>query len=148
MTGPVIIGGVNSHAGTRLAILVEGHARRHGVVREGAVAVVMVELIRLRVVGDAEVQPAVAVIIEQGDAKRFARGIVKPRPPGDVLKSAVAFVTVKSRALSFVCFRRAVGLALAVERTKAVFVNGPLDVVADKEVELPIFVVIEPRGAG
>ena len=42
---------------------------------ERAVPVVAIELVGLGVVGDEEVGPAVAVVVEHGDAERLAGGI-------------------------------------------------------------------------
>jgi len=85
-SGSVIIAGVDPHPGTRCAGFAEGHACSDRLIREGSFPVVLVEFIWLRVVGDEEIQPAVAVVIEQRDAERFAGGIVKSRTLRDVFK--------------------------------------------------------------
>ena len=45
-------------------------------------------------------------------------------------------------------FRRAVGLVLAIHAAEHVMLRGPLDIVADEEVEQAVAVVIEPERGG
>ena len=90
--GVVEIRDVDAHAGARLAVFAEGHAGAHGNVFEGAVAQIAVELVGLRVVGDQEVRPAVAVVIEQGHAQRFRSGVEDAALGGDILERAVAAI--------------------------------------------------------
>ena len=71
----IVVGGVGAHRAARDAVLRERHAGRNALLGERAVAVVSIELVRLRVVGDEEVGPAVAVVVDHGDAQRLARGI-------------------------------------------------------------------------
>ena len=73
--GAVVVAGVDAHRAARDAVLAVGHAGRDPLLGERAVPVVAIELVRLRVVGDEDVGPAVAVVIEDGDAERLARGI-------------------------------------------------------------------------
>src|ERR1700688_3406705 len=49
--GVVVIGGVYAHAGAGYAVFAEGYACNDGLFGEGAVAVVAIELVGLRVVG-------------------------------------------------------------------------------------------------
>src|SRR6185369_10951996 len=72
----VVITRIDTHPGARRACFAERHAGDHGVVGEGAVVVVAVELVWFGVVGDEEIHPTVVIVIEQCDAQSFACGIV------------------------------------------------------------------------
>ena len=93
--GAVVVGGVDAHAGARHAGLVERHAGRDADVGERAVLLVLVEAVRLRVVGDEQVEPAVAVVIEQRDAERLRGRVVEAGSLRRVLERAVAAVAVE-----------------------------------------------------
>ena len=146
--GAVVVGGVDAHAGARDARFVERDARGDADVGERAVLLVLVEPVRLRVVGDEQVEPAVAVVIEQRDAERLRGRVVETRLLRHVLERAVAGVAIERRALTLVRLGRAVRLRLAVERAEQVLLDRPVDVVGDEQVEPAVAVVVEPRGAG
>ena len=50
--GVIEIGRVDPHSGARFAVLAESHAGAHSDILKGAVAVIAIKLIRLRIVGD------------------------------------------------------------------------------------------------
>ena len=143
----VVVGGVDAHARARDAGFVERDAGRHADVREGAVSLVAIQLVRLRVVGDEQIEPAVGVVIDQGDAERFGRRVIETGAMRDVLERPVPLVPEQRRALAFVGFRRAIGLRLAVERAEQILLDRPVHVVRDEEVEQTVAVVVEPRRA-
>ena len=64
----VVVGGVGAHSGAGYAVFAEGDAGGDAALFEGSVFLIEVELVRLRVVGDQEVGPAVGVVIEDCDA--------------------------------------------------------------------------------
>jgi hypothetical protein len=144
---PVVVGGVDPHRRARHAGLAERHARRHPDLAEGAVAVVVEELVRLRVVGHEEVGPAVAVVVQHRHAERLRRRLMDPGRLRHVLERAVAAVLVEGGALALVGLRRAVALRLAVERAVEVLRRRPLDVVGNEEIEAAVAVVVEEGGA-
>ncbi len=90
--GVIEIRGVDSHAGAGLAVLAESHAGSHGDIFERAVALIAVELIRLRVVGDQQVRPAVVIVIEHRHAQRFRGAVEDAALRRDVFKGAVAAI--------------------------------------------------------
>ena len=145
--GAVVVGGVDAHAGARHARFVERHACSDGDVGEGAVLLVLVEAVRLRVVGDEQVEPAVAVVIEERDAERLRGRVVETGFLRRVLELAAAGVAIERRALPLVRLGRAVRLRLAVERAVQVLLDRPVDVVGDEQIEPPVAVVVEPRRA-
>ena len=67
-TGAVEIGGIDAHACAGFAFFAEGDAGFDGDIFERAVALIAVELVGLRVVGDEKVGPAVAIVVEHGNA--------------------------------------------------------------------------------
>ena len=69
--GAVVIGGVDAHAGARDAIFAEGDSGGNSALFEGAVLLIQVKLVGLRVVGDQDVGPSIVVVIENGDAQAF-----------------------------------------------------------------------------
>src|SRR5580693_4442987 len=142
------VGRVRAHAGAHSARVAEGDSDRHAYVGERSVVIVVIKLVRFGVIRDEEIHPTVAVVIEQRDAKRFARGIKKPSLLGDVFEDSVTFVVVEARTLAFVGLWRAVGLVLVVECTVLVLLDRPFDVVRNKKVELSVVVVVKPNGAG
>src|ERR1035437_8768628 len=146
--GVVEVGGVHAHAGARFAVVAEGHAGAHRDVFESAVAQVAIELVGLRVVGDEEVWPAIAVEIQQGYAQRFRRAVEDAALGRDIFERAVAAVAEEPAGLAVIGFGRAIRLALAIHAAENVVRRGPLDVVADQEVEPAVAVEIEPDGRG
>ena len=125
----------------------ECDAGADGDVLERAVAVVAVQPVRLGVVGDEQVHPAVAVEVEHRHAESLRRRVEDAGLARDVLERAVAAVVKERRALALVRLRRAVRLVLAVERAVQVGLDGPLDVVRDEQIELAVVVVVEPQRA-
>src|SRR5579883_2192035 len=115
MAGQVIVDGIDAHAGTSFTGIAEGNAGAECLISKRSVVVIVVKLVRLRVVGDEEVQPAVVVIIEQSHPQRFAGGIVETSFFRYIFKPAVAEIMKERCALAFVQFGRAVGFVLAIE---------------------------------
>ena len=135
--GAVVVGRVHAHAGARDAGLVEGDAGGDADVGERAVLLVLVEAVRLRVVGHEQIEPAVAVVIEQRDAERLGRRIEDAGLLRRVLELPVAEVPEERRALPLVGLRRAVRLRLAVERAVEILLDRPVDVVRDERSSRP-----------
>ena len=144
----VVVRGIDAHAGARSAGLTKSNTRDHGVIGERAVTIVSIEFVWLGVIRDKQIHPAVVVIIEQSDTECLACRVVYARLCSDVLERAVAAIVKQRRALAFVGLRGAVRLVLAVERAVLIGLHGPLNVVADKKIELAVVVVVEPRSAG
>ncbi len=146
--GMIVIGGVNAHAGAGYAVFAEGDSGDDGFFGEGAVAVVAIELVGLGVVGEEEIGPAVVVVINDGDAESFGGGIGEAGFFGGVFESAVAAIVPEADGGAFEGFGRAVGFAFAVERAVEIGFDGPLNVIGDDKIELAVFVVVDPGGAG
>ncbi len=69
MAGVFIVAVIHSHARPGGAGVAVGHARLHGNIGEGAVMVIAIELIRLGVVGHQQVEPAIVIVVKQGNAE-------------------------------------------------------------------------------
>ena len=110
--------------------------------------VVDVELVGLRVVGDHQVGPAIAVHVEHRHAERLGRVVEQPGLCRSVFKLAIAEVVPQAHRRAFVRLRRAIRLVRSVERAIDVALRSPLHVVGDDQVELAVAVVIHPRRAG
>src|SRR5262245_44759894 len=68
----VNIGGVNSHSRLGLAVFADGDAGLEGYFTEAPVVIVTEEEVRVGVIGDEEVLPAVVVEVKGDDAKTAA----------------------------------------------------------------------------
>ena len=132
----VVVGGVDPHAAAGDAGLGERHAGGDADLLEGAVALVAVEEVRLRVVGHRQVLPAVAVQVEHRDAERLGGRLVEAGLLGGVLEACrPALVAVEAGRGAGVGLRRAVGLGLAVQGAEEVVVRRPGDVAGGVDVE-------------
>ena len=91
------IGGVGAHAGFGAAIFAEAGARGVADVSECAVAVIEIEKISLRIVGDENVWPAVVIEIGEDDGEAFAVFVDEAGFGGDVGERAVAIIVIEAR---------------------------------------------------
>ena len=146
--GVVEVAGIDTHPRPRLAVLAEGDAGLQRHVLERAVAQIPIQLVRLRVVGDEEIGPAVLVVVDHRHAERFRAGVEDAARGGDVLERAVAAVTEQPAGLAAIRLRRAVGLLLAVEAAEDVVLRRPPDVVADEQIEQAVAIEVEPQRGG
>ena len=124
--GVVEVAGVDAHAGARFAFRAERQPRFDGDVLERAVAQVAIELVRLRVVGDEQIRPAVDVVVDHRHAERLRARVEDAARRGDVFEGAVAAVVEQPARVAAVRFRRAVRLLLAVEAAEDVVFRRPL----------------------
>src|SRR5258705_5014948 len=88
------VAGISAHARARCACFAKGHAGGHRLICKSTVAVILVELIWLSVVGNEEIHPTIAVVVDQCDPDRFARGIVESSALCDGFKTAATPVTL------------------------------------------------------
>src|SRR5271166_1718927 len=146
--GVVEIGDVNAHSRARFSFAAESEPGLDGGIFEGAIALVAIELIRLRVVGDKEVGPAVVIFVEQCHAERFRTAVEDSATGGDVFECAVAAIVEEPAGGPPICFGRAVRLVLAVETAEHVRFRRPLHVIADVEIEQAVTVIVKPNSRG
>ena len=143
--GVVEVSRVDPHARPRLAIVAERDAGCERDVPEAAVALIAIELVRLCVVGDEDVRPAVLIVIEQRDTERLRAGVEDAAGRGHVLEGAVAAIAEQPAGLAAVRLRRAVRLLLAVEAAEDVVLGRPLHVVADEQIEQAVAIEVQPH---
>ena len=152
----VEVAGIHAHAGLRGAEAAQRRAGEQGGVHQRAVPLVDPQEVLGAVVGDVDVQPAVAVVVGGGDAQRGSEspqrrardpaGIdVAERARADVLERAVAAVAIEAVGQPPVGFRRAV-----VARPRRVGADGAIvevvvDVVADVQIQPTVPVVVDER---
>src|SRR5262249_31207282 len=106
------------------------------------------EEIRVRVVGDEDVLPAVVVEVECNYAQTTAG--VRPDPGGfsNIFEGAVAIVMVKRRLLPAKLIRVAVSpVPRLLVAAPDVVIRRPCYVIGDREIEFAVSVIIEPGGA-
>ena len=144
----VEVGRVDAHAGARPAVGAEGDAGLDADLLEGAVALVAIELVGLRVVGDDQIRPAVLIVVEHRHAERFRARVEDAARRGDVLERPVAAVAKEPAGVAAVGLGRAIRLLLAVGAAEDVVLGRPLDVVADEEVEQAVAIEVEPERRG
>ena len=120
----VVVADGHAHVGLLAPRLVQGRARGVADVLERAVAAVAVEVVRRGVVGHEEIEPAVVVEVEEGDAEAVeAGGVGHARPRAHVGERAAAVVAEEVVALALQAARSAHhGLAavFAVGRARGV----------------------------
>ena len=86
----VVIGPVCAHSPARHTILAVGHPRGHAFFGEPALPVIAVQFVGLGVIGDEDIGPTVAVVIENCDPERLTGGVADAGFFGNVFKPAAA----------------------------------------------------------
>src|SRR5262245_20505455 len=102
MSGAVIVGGVDTHSGARYTIFTESDAGRNCLLLEGAITLVQIELVRLRVVGQQDIGPAIIVVVENRDTQALRCGIAKVGLLRGILKLAVSKVVPETSGCSLI----------------------------------------------
>src|SRR5882762_10041478 len=110
--------------------------------------VVPIELVGFGIVCHKQVQPAIAVVVQQCDAKRFAGGIVQPGLLRNVFECTITPVMEQRSTLTLVCLWGTIRLVFAIKRTVLIGFNRPGDVVCYEQVEFAIVIVVKPDSAG
>ena len=145
LTRPIVVCGINTHCAGCDTTLVIGNSSEHSGFNEGAVAVVLIEFIRLCIVRFKDVKQAVGIVIEDANAEGFACAVLNTCDAGNIEKRAIAAVSEKLAGLTRIGLWGAVRLIRAVEGTEQIVLPGPFDIVRYIEVEVSIRVIIEPR---
>ena len=71
LPGTIVVGGVDTHSSASDTVFAKGNARGHSALFEGAIFFVQVKLVGLRVIGEKNVRPAIAVVVENRDSQSF-----------------------------------------------------------------------------
>src|SRR6266404_6147147 len=92
----IVIAPGHAHGAERLPFTIQRDAADHGLVRERAVAIVVIEMIGSGVIGDEQIGPAVNVVVAPGRAQSVILfGIVNAGFLRDLFKGAVAAVVIE-----------------------------------------------------
>ena len=111
---------------------------------EGSVAQIAVQFVRLRVVGDQEVRPAVAIVVQQGHAQRFRRAVEDSALRGHIFKDAVSAIAKQPAGSTMVASGVQYDLLLPSTLQKTSCSGDHLHVIADEKIQQAVAVVIEP----
>ena len=142
----VDIAGHHSHACLRCSLRVDRCSRQQSAILEALACPVDPEQVGHLIVGDVEVEKAVAVDVGGNDAEPGTRLGQDAERRGDVLEGAGAVVAIEAIGLGAVALGSAVvgpavGRVAALARGQAV-----VDVVDDVEIEIAVAVVVEEAG--
>src|SRR5262245_42430239 len=141
------VSGVGSHTRFGLAVFADGDAGLEGHLAEATVVIVAEEEIRVRVVGDEDVLPAVVVEVECNYAQTAAGARADPGSFSNVGECAGAVVTVKRRLLPAKLIRVAVSpVPRLLVAAPDVVIRRPCQVIGDSEIEFAVTVILELSG--
>src|SRR5262249_36783415 len=121
--GVVEVARINAHPRASLAIGRESDAGVERDVAETPVTKVAIQLVRLRVVGDEQVGPAVAVVVDRDDAERLRAGVEDPASARDVFERAIATVVEQPARVAAVRLGRAVRFLPSVDAAEHVMLR-------------------------
>src|SRR5499426_1666756 len=144
----VNIGGVSSHSRLGLAVFADGDAALKRYFAEAPVVIVTEEKVRVGVIGDEDVLPAVVVEVKCDNAQTAAGMRPDLGSFSDIGEGAVAVVSVKRRLLP----AKLIGVAVSpvprlLVAAPDVVIRRPCHVIGDREIEFAVPVIIEPGGA-
>ena len=148
--GPAVavdILGVHAHPGVGPAVGVVAGARGFGDVLECAIAAIEEHEVRAHVVGDVEVDPAVAVEVGRDDPEALGRRSDRCRPPGHVGERRFPVVSVEDVRGRLDGGGQTVGPHVRLAAEPIVVRQLPLTIIAHIKVEVAIVVIVEERPA-
>src|SRR5947208_11565018 len=131
MTAAIVVGSVGAHAGASHPVFAESNSRCNAAFFEGTVLLVDVEFVWLRVVGNQDVRPAIAIYIENGDSQTLRRGIAEPCLLRGIFEFAGAKVTPEPERSALVGLWSAVRFVRTVERAVKISLLTPLHVICN-----------------
>src|SRR4029077_19476186 len=141
----VVIGEVDAHAGISAAVAVDGYLRRQTHFFKRAITLVVVEELDHGVVGDKEIDVAIAIVVRQRNAESFA-SLRKANFLGDFGEMAVSIIVVDQGRNRLEDVGMAIGaVAFFVLAAPDVF-KIPLNVSQNDEIEQAIAIQIDPGG--
>src|SRR5690242_16890702 len=91
----VVIRRIGAYRAANHPVLSECHARRYGLFRERAVAIITVEFVRLRIVRHEQIGPSIVVVIEHRDAEGLTGGIGYRGLASDIFKAPAAQIMIQ-----------------------------------------------------
>ena len=150
-------GRVDSHRAAGLPLLIERHSPFNRLLDERAVLLIVKQKVLHGVVGDRDVDPAIAVEVAERHPQRLAgedfvsHGVANPQSGlvADFRELALTVVAVEVRMCAGKVLRSTIGPFPAGQRERLgqVELLRPLHVVADEQIEVTIVVVVEESAA-
>ena len=144
---PVVVRRVHAHSGTCNPLFAEGDAGQNAAFSKAALSVVDVQPIGLCVVGEKDIRPEILICVKHGNAQRFGCIVQQTGCPCCIFECPVATVPPKTHGRSLVGFRRTVGLSCSIQCAKQIRLGCPLNIVPNNQIQIPVAVEIQPRGA-
>ena len=135
--------GVHPHPGRCPAADIPAGARVLRGVAEVAVTSVEEEEVRVLIVGDVDVNPAIAVQVGRHDAEAMAVGPADAGRDGDIGECPIPIVAIEDVPDGSQLLRGAVAADLAGGIAAEAVVAGPLPVAVPADVEVEVAVVVE-----
>ncbi len=99
------------------------------------------------VVGYKSVQEAVAVIVGKGHTHAFTKLRSDPGLLGHISESSISVVSIERIVRCRVVLGMTVAAGTAADRAIRIFIDLPLAIVDDEQIQQPIIVVVEPASA-
>src|SRR5439155_5502500 len=111
-----------------------------------AILLVAIKLVGLGVIGHEQIRPAIMIVVQQCNSQRFRTAVENSARRGHVFKSTVALIVEEPAGGAAIGFGSAVRFVLSIKAAEHIVFRRPLHIVADKEIEPSVPVVIEPQG--
>ena len=124
----VVIGRIHSHARARHAIFTESNSGGNGFLFERAILFIQVKLVRLGVVGQDNVRPAIAVVVKDRDPEGLGCVVEEVRFLRSVFELAVAKIVPEPCSRALVRFGGAIGLMGTIQRAEEIARRVELEV--------------------
>ena len=139
----VEIGDIDPHSRFGHSVGVDCASAHIGLVLESAVFLVDPQLIRITVIGDVDVRPAVAVQVGGDDAQSCPVRTGNARLYRDVFEGAVTTVAVEDTGDGLVCRGCTVVACARARIALLIILDTVIDVVGDIEIEKAVAIIIE-----
>src|SRR5262249_23938585 len=113
-----------------------------------ALAFVVKEEIRRRVIGHVDIGPTVVVVISKDHAEALAVGPVNAGLAADIFECAVAVVAVKNVGLAVINIGMAIDAGVSGVNAVLVVGGAEVHVVCDVQVHVPVVIDVTKRATG
>src|SRR5579859_1209315 len=143
----VVIGKIDAHSRISAAIAVHGDLSEEADFLKRPVPFGVIKKFNHRVIGDDDVNVAIAIVIGDGDAKSFAR-FRKADLLRDFGEMTVAVIVIDQRSDRLEIVGMAVGAVAFFVLSAPDVVEVPLDITENDEVKEAIVIQIHPGSAG
>ncbi len=149
----VVIAPVHAHIAEFHAFAAQSHASDHAHVGEGAVMIVVVEIIGNGIVGDEEIGPTIIIVVHPHDTESVvANVIMDARFDGNFLKGAITTIMIEEVAFAFetpgtTLNENALEAAEFVAAKLGEIVHVEMRIARNKQIDEAVAVVVAPGRA-